>query len=79
MCLRKDGVAEEAKVRSVDVHAGDAGLMLDSANELSVPLPLIASTQQTFRATRTTGLWDEDFCFTIRVLEDWVGLDVRRG
>ena len=54
----------------------DIGLMLDSANELNVPLPLTAITQQMFRSAIAKGLQDEDICATIKVLEDVTGTEV---
>lgn len=55
----------------------DIGLMLDSAEQLGVPLPLTGLTQQMFRAAMATGLADEDFCSTIKVLEAWAGVEVK--
>src|SRR6185436_8152395 len=49
----------------------DIGLMLESARELDVPLPLTSLTQQLFRAAIAKGHGDEDICSTIKVLEDW--------
>jgi 3-hydroxyisobutyrate dehydrogenase/2-hydroxy-3-oxopropionate reductase len=56
----------------------DIGLMLDSARELGVPLPLTSLTQQMFRAAIAKGHGDEDICSTIKVLEDWVGIEVKK-
>jgi 3-hydroxyisobutyrate dehydrogenase-like beta-hydroxyacid dehydrogenase len=55
----------------------DIGLMLESAEELSVPLPLTALTRQMFQAAIATGHGDEDICSTIKVLEGVTGLEVR--
>ncbi len=54
----------------------DIGLMLDSAQELEVPLPLTALTQQLFRAAMAAGLGDEDICATVKVLEQWAKVEV---
>ena len=54
----------------------DIGLMLDSAEELSVPLPLTALTRQVFQAAIATGHGDEDICSTIKVLEGLTGVEV---
>lgn len=54
----------------------DIGLMLDSAAELNVPLPLTAVTRQIFQAAISTGHGDEDICSTIKVLEGIVGIEV---
>lgn len=56
----------------------DIGLMLDSANELNVPLPLTGLTQQLFRAAIAKGHGEEDICSTIKVLEDWTGVEVKK-
>ena len=55
----------------------DIGLMLDSAEELSVPLPLTALTRQMFQAAIATGHGDEDICSTIKVLEGLTGVEVK--
>ncbi len=57
----------------------DIGLMLDSANELGVPVPLTALTGQMFQAAIAKGHGDEDICATIKVLEDLTGVEVRGG
>ena len=56
----------------------DIGLMLESANELEVPLPLTGLTQQMFRAAIAKGHGEEDICSTIKVLEDIAGVEVRK-
>ena len=56
----------------------DIGLMLESANELDVPLPLTGLTQQLFRAAIAQGHGEEDICSTIKVLEGLVGVEVKR-
>jgi 3-hydroxyisobutyrate dehydrogenase-like beta-hydroxyacid dehydrogenase len=56
----------------------DIGLMLDSAKELNVPLPLTALTRQMFQAAISTGHGEEDICSTIKVLEGIVGVEVKR-
>jgi 3-hydroxyisobutyrate dehydrogenase-like beta-hydroxyacid dehydrogenase len=55
----------------------DIGLMLESAEELSVPVPLTAITRQMFQAAIATGHGDEDICSTIKVLEGITGVEVR--
>jgi 3-hydroxyisobutyrate dehydrogenase/2-hydroxy-3-oxopropionate reductase len=55
----------------------DISLMLESANELDVPLPLTGLTQQLFRAAIAKGHGDEDICATIKVLEGIVGVEVK--
>jgi len=57
----------------------DIGLMLDSANELHVPVPLTALTHQMFQASIAKGHGEEDICATIKVLEDLAGVEVRGG
>jgi 3-hydroxyisobutyrate dehydrogenase/2-hydroxy-3-oxopropionate reductase len=55
----------------------DVGLALESAEELGVPLPLTAVTQQMFRAAIAKGLGEEDMCSSIKVLEEFAGVEVR--
>jgi 3-hydroxyisobutyrate dehydrogenase/2-hydroxy-3-oxopropionate reductase len=55
----------------------DIGLMLDSAAELDVPVPLTAITRQMFQAAIATGHGDEDICSTIKVLEGLTGVEVK--
>jgi len=55
----------------------DVGLMLESANDLNVPLPLTAITQQLFRAAIAKGVGEEDICSTIKVLEEIAGVEVK--
>lgn len=55
----------------------DIGLMLDSAEELAVPLPLTALTRQMFQAAIAEGHGDEDICSTIKVLEGMTGVEVK--
>ena len=55
----------------------DIGLMLESANDLNVPLPLTAITQQLFRAAIAKGRGEEDICSTIKVLEEIAGVEVK--
>jgi len=54
----------------------DIGLMLDSAAELSVPLPLTSLTRQMFQAAIAMGHGEEDICSTIKVLEGITGVTV---
>ena len=56
----------------------DIGLMLDSAQELNVPVPLTSLTRQMFQAAISTGLADDDICSTIKVLESWAGVEVKK-
>jgi 3-hydroxyisobutyrate dehydrogenase-like beta-hydroxyacid dehydrogenase len=55
----------------------DVGLMLDSATELNVPVPLTALTRQMFQAAIAQGWGEEDICATIKVLEELVGIEVK--
>jgi len=56
----------------------DVGLVLDSAKELNVPLPLTSLTRQLFQAAISTGNADDDFCSSIKVLEGMAGVEVKR-
>jgi 3-hydroxyisobutyrate dehydrogenase len=55
----------------------DIGLMLESAQELGVPLPLTGLTRQLFQTAIAAGHADEDICSTIKVLEGLVGVEVK--
>jgi 3-hydroxyisobutyrate dehydrogenase/2-hydroxy-3-oxopropionate reductase len=55
----------------------DIGLMLDSGEELSVPLPLTALTRQMFQMAISKGYGEEDICSTISVLEEVAGVKVK--
>jgi 3-hydroxyisobutyrate dehydrogenase-like beta-hydroxyacid dehydrogenase len=55
----------------------DITLALESAGELDLPLPLTALTQQMFRAAIAKGYGDADMCSTIRVMEEWAGVQVK--
>ena len=54
----------------------DIGLMLESAQDLGVPLCLTALTRQLFQTAIAAGHGDEDICSTIKVLEDLTGTTV---
>lgn len=56
----------------------DIGLMLDSAQELDVPLPLTGLTQQLFQQAISKGYGEDDMCSTIKVLEEFAGVEVKR-
>lgn len=56
----------------------DIGLMLDSARDAGVPLPLTSLTHQMFQAAIATGHGDEDICSTIKVLEGLTGVEVKK-
>ncbi len=55
----------------------DVGLALESGESLDVPLPVTALTQQMLRAAIAKGWGDDDFCSSIRVLEEWASVEVR--
>ncbi len=55
----------------------DIGLALESAKALDLPLPLTAITEQMLRTAIAKGYGDDDFCSTIRVLEELAGIEVR--
>ncbi len=56
----------------------DVGLALESAKSMDVPLPSTALTEQMLRAAIAKGWGDDDFCSTIRVLEEWAGVVVKK-
>lgn len=55
----------------------DVGLALDSARAADVPLPLTSITQQMFQAAIAKGYGDDDMCSTVRVLEEFAGVEVK--
>ena len=55
----------------------DMGLMLESAQELDVPLFLTSLSRQMFQAAITRGHGEEDICSTIKVLEEMTGIEVK--
>jgi 3-hydroxyisobutyrate dehydrogenase-like beta-hydroxyacid dehydrogenase len=57
----------------------DIGLMLDSAAELNVPLPLTAVSRQMFQMAISSGFGDDDMCSTIQVLEKMSGIEVKKS
>jgi 3-hydroxyisobutyrate dehydrogenase-like beta-hydroxyacid dehydrogenase len=56
----------------------DLGLALDSAKAMGLPLPLTAIAQQVLQAVIAKGWGDDDMCSTIRLLEEWAGVEVRK-
>jgi 3-hydroxyisobutyrate dehydrogenase-like beta-hydroxyacid dehydrogenase len=58
--------------------AKDVGLALETGKALDVPLPATALTEQMLRATIAKGWGEDDFCGTIRVLEEWAKVTVTR-
>src|SRR5580692_505935 len=56
----------------------DVGLALDSAKDMDMPLPITALTEQMLRAAIAKGWGDDDFCSSIRVLEEWASIEVRK-
>ena len=57
----------------------DVGLMLDSAKELGVPLPLTAITQQMLQAAIAEGFGEDDMCSSIKVLERMAQVEVKKA
>jgi len=58
--------------------AKDVGLALESAKSMNVPAPATALTEQMLRAAMAAGYAEDDFCSTIRVLEEWAGVMVTK-
>ena len=54
----------------------DLGLMLESGQELDVPLLLTGLTRQLFQTAIAAGHGDEDICSTIKVLEGFASVEV---
>jgi 3-hydroxyisobutyrate dehydrogenase-like beta-hydroxyacid dehydrogenase len=57
----------------------DIGLALESAREMDIPMPLTGLTEQMLQATIAKGWGEDDFCSAIRVLEEWAGVEVKKG
>ncbi len=55
----------------------DISLMLESGQELNVPLLLTGLTRQLFRTAVAAGYGEEDMCSTIKVLENLTGVEVK--
>jgi 3-hydroxyisobutyrate dehydrogenase/2-hydroxy-3-oxopropionate reductase len=55
----------------------DIGLMLESGEELGVPLLLTGLTRQLFQTAMAAGLGEDDMCSTISVLEGMAGVQVK--
>jgi 3-hydroxyisobutyrate dehydrogenase/2-hydroxy-3-oxopropionate reductase len=55
----------------------DVSLMLESGKQLGVPLFLTGVTSQLFQTAIAKGLGEEDFCSSIKVLEEIVGVQVK--
>lgn len=55
----------------------DVGLMLESGEELGVPLPITSLTRQLYQFALAEGHGDNDFCSIINVLERLCGIEVR--
>jgi 3-hydroxyisobutyrate dehydrogenase-like beta-hydroxyacid dehydrogenase len=55
----------------------DVGLMLESAAELDVPVPVTAVTRQMLQASIARGHGDQDIAGSIQVLEELAGATVR--
>ena len=55
----------------------DIRLMLESAEELSVPLLMTSLCAQMAQIAVTEGHGEEDICSTIKVLEGWAGVEVK--
>jgi 3-hydroxyisobutyrate dehydrogenase-like beta-hydroxyacid dehydrogenase len=56
----------------------DIGMALDNGKRLGVPLPVTGITQQVFQAAISKGFGEEDFCSTIKLLEDLTGVEVKK-
>jgi 3-hydroxyisobutyrate dehydrogenase-like beta-hydroxyacid dehydrogenase len=56
----------------------DVTMALDSARAEGVPMPLTAVTQQMFQAAIARGYADMDFCSTIKVYEEFAGIEVKK-
>jgi 3-hydroxyisobutyrate dehydrogenase/2-hydroxy-3-oxopropionate reductase len=57
----------------------DVGLMIDSAKELGVPVPLTAITHQMLQTAIAEGHGEDDMCSSIKVLERMAGVEVKKA
>lgn len=57
----------------------DIGLALESARSMDFPMPLTSLTQQMLQAAIARGFGDDDFCASIRLLEELAGVEVKKG
>lgn len=57
----------------------DIGMALENGKRLGVPLPGTGLTQQMFQAAISSGNGEADFCSTIKVLEAWAGVEVKKS
>lgn len=57
----------------------DITMALESGRRLEVPLPLTGITQQVFQMALSSGRAEEDFCSTIKLLEQWSGVEVKKS
>jgi 3-hydroxyisobutyrate dehydrogenase-like beta-hydroxyacid dehydrogenase len=55
----------------------DMALMLDSAAELNVPVPVTALSRQMYRAAIAKGFGEDDMCGSIRLMEEMTGVTVQ--
>jgi len=55
----------------------DMALMLESAAELNVPVPVTALSRQMYRAAIAKGFGEDDMCGSIRLMEDLTGVTVQ--
>lgn len=57
----------------------DLSLMMESAGELNVPLPVTSLTRELFGAGIAMGYGEEDFASAVKVMEVLAGVEVREG
>ena len=57
--------------------AKDMGLVLDTAHSLKVPMTAVAMLREFYSACMAQGLADEDYCATIKPLENTCGVEVK--
>ncbi len=57
----------------------DIGLMLESGQELGVPLPVTGLIHELYGASMARGHADQDYCAAITLLEEWAGVEVKKS
>lgn len=63
----------------INLQHKDLGLALETGRDLHVPLAFAGLAYQAYEAARTQGLGEKDHSAVIKVLEQMVGAEVRKG
>lgn len=55
----------------------DLRLATDFADELEIPVPMLAATKEMMQLAMTKGFAEEDMCSVIKCYEEWAGIEVK--